>query len=73
VPQDEPPSLPHIAPLAFSPTLEADIRQAFVLRCGHEPTDEELRVYRQFVWAITIAIDAMRRNEHRSAPEDVSS
>jgi hypothetical protein len=53
--------LPHVVPPSFSPRLEREIRVVLAQRLGREGTAGEIQAYRQLVWAIAIAIDAITR------------
>jgi hypothetical protein len=69
VPPDEPDHLPLVPPSEFSPDIERDLRPLLAKRIGHEPSDEELRGYRQLLWAFTIALQAIKREERRKKEE----
>ena len=65
--------LPHLVPPAFSPDLERDIGDALAARLGHDGTAEELRAYRQLLWAFATAIDAIANSDSPAATPSTSS
>jgi hypothetical protein len=53
--------LPHVVPPSFSPRLECEIRVVLAQRLGRDGTAGEIQAYRQLIWAVAIAIDAITR------------
>jgi hypothetical protein len=59
--------LPHVVPPSFSPRLERELRVVLAQRLGREGNADEIQAYRQLVWAIAIAIDAITRTPATAA------
>lgn len=52
----------------FSDALEAAMDVRLAERLGRVPTDEERADYRAVLWALAVAIRAIREEEHRAVP-----
>lgn len=63
-------SLPADSPVPrFHAALEREIDDALEERLGHVPNDTERHAYREYLWAIAVAIREIVQDEaHRSSP-----
>lgn len=61
--------LPIAAPDTFSPDIERELPALLSKRLGREGTAEELRQYRQLLWAFAIALRALDRVADPAPPD----